>query len=316
MKADYAVGWGKGGIGGKQPALPAFLAAATKPLTGAIAAGQQETSGTLADARRRLQRSLAYDGVENISAAYGFYLDDFQWANFAGIFAARGNKQSPFTGYYLGRDRIMGALNASYGPTPLTRRGISFHWRIQNVIHVSHDGRSANLRTRLFQPRTFKDRSGTGGLLKAGFYSGMYPNDQAVLEPDGVWRLWSLTIDESYFETPDWKTGWAGAKEPPKGVKPPPMALLTKYPPDIPISELGRREEGFRGGTGETITWPGILPMWFHYRNPVSGRTPERYWPNCVPCEKLPEASMTHFGYQMPPTGPEIDGVDLPAAAH
>ena len=42
---------------------------------------------------------------------------------------------------------------------PATRRrapGISFHWRIQPVIHVSHDGRSANLRTRLFQPRTGK----------------------------------------------------------------------------------------------------------------------------------------------------------------
>ena len=51
--------------------------------------------------------------------------------------------------------------------------------------------------------------------------------------------------------------------------------------------------------------------MWFHYRNPVSGREPEHFWPDCVPCEKLPEASMTEYGYQMPPTGPEIDGEEV-----
>ena len=30
---------------------------------------------------------------------------------------------------------------------------ISFHWRIQPVIDVAADGRSANMRTYLFQPR-------------------------------------------------------------------------------------------------------------------------------------------------------------------
>jgi hypothetical protein len=44
--------------------------------------------------------------------------------------------------------------------------------------------------------------------------------------------------------------------------------------------------------------------MWFNYRNPVSGRTPPNYLPDCVPCEALPDARMTAHGYQMPPTGP------------
>ncbi len=133
----------------------------------------------------------------------------------------------------------MGALNASWGPTKDTRRGIAYHWRTQPVIHVSQDARSANLRTRLFQPVTFKDRTDNGGLLKAGLHSGMYPNDQAVLEPDGVWRLWSLTIDEHYFSSVDWKGGWAAAKDPTEEYKPKPTALMTKYPPDIAITELG-----------------------------------------------------------------------------
>ena len=52
--------------------------------------------------------------------------------------------------------------------------------------------------------------------------------------------------------------------------------------------------------------------MWFHYRNPVSGRVPDRYWPDCVPARFAAHTSMTQHGYQLPPTGPAIDGLDLP----
>ena len=82
---------------------------------------------------------------------------------------------------------------------------------------------------------------------------------------------------------------------------------MSRYPPDLLLTAMGRRMEGFRGGTGETITWPGILPMWFHYRNPVSGREPERFQPDCPPCGLVPEASMTRHGYLLPPTGPTRD---------
>lgn len=328
LRADYFQGWGNGGIApqeSREPArpsatdsgLPAFLEVARPalapagetPLASPVKAEPVTSGPQLADLKRRLARSQAYDGVENVSSAYGFYIDDFQWPQMAAIFAAKGNKQSPFAGYYLGRDRILGAVNASWGPVPKLRAAISFHWRTQPVIHVSQDGRSANLRTRLFQPRTSKDPARTpGSFYMGGLHGGMYPNDQAVLE-DGIWRLWSVTIDEHYFASPDWQGGWASAVDRPEGAPPPPPSpLLNKYPPDIKLTDLGRREEGFRGGTGKTVEWPGILPMWFHYRNPVSGRVPERYWPDCVPCEKLPGARMTAHGYQMPPTGPGVDG--------
>jgi gluconolactonase len=130
-----------------------------------------------------------------------------------------------------------------------------------------------------------------------------------VLEK-GVWRLWSLEIDEPYFTMAGWKAGWSGVKDKPPGSPRPPLSpLVARMAPDILMTELGRRAEGFRGGTGETIEWPGILPMWFNYRNPVSGREPPLYWPDCVPCELKLEARMTQYGYQMPPTGPKnIEG--------
>jgi hypothetical protein len=325
VKADYRAGWGRGGVAPARPPAPAFLGAnpatgrpvavaglkiaAARPLTGAIAAGAAPTATNLADLRRRYQRSAAYEGTANVSAAYGYYLDDFQWPEMSGIFAVKGNKQSPFAGYYFGRDRIAAAATAMWGKPPEIRTSLSYHWRIQPVILVAHDGRSATLRTRLFQPRTGK-KAAEGPNRAAGFSTGMYPNDQAVIE-DGVWRLWSLTIDEPYFLSPDWQGGWSAAKAPPPGTGSRPSPLMQRYPPDLAITALGRREEGFRGGTGTTIDWPGILPMWFHYRNPVSGRPPANYWPDCVPCQMLPDTQMVKHGYQMPPSGPQADGVEL-----
>jgi hypothetical protein len=329
LKADYRTGWGKDESGRTSPApLPAFIGpnpatgkavnahgqtvVSVRPLTSAVRASARPAVFGLADLRRRYLRSLAYDGSMNVSAAYGFYLDDAQWDDMSRIFSIKGNKQSPFAGYYIGRDRIAGAATARYGAQPdakTYRRGmIPYHWRPQPVIIASHDGRSTSLRTRLFQPFTSRIDKASGKPNPNALSSGMYPNDQVVLE-DGVWRMWTLTIDEHYFSSPNWQDGWAAAKEPPPGERPPASPLMQRYPPDIAITELGRREEGFRGGTGTTITWPGILPMWFHYRNPVSGRTPERYWPDCVPCEMRPEARLTAHGYQLPPSGPQSDGI-------
>jgi len=330
LDVDYAKGWGSGAIDGK-PSLPAFLSLAfgsadiaangfsiigRTPLTGPAPTGARKITTDLADVRRRLLRSEAWDGTENVSSAYGHCLDDYQWPCMSGIFAEKGNKQSPFAGYYFGRDRIAGAATAMYGETPdpstVMRQRIAYHWRIAPVIHVSHDGRSTLLRTYLFHPNTARHDAAKGEPNKGNtIQTGMYPNDQVVLE-DGIWRLWTLTIDEPYMMMPDWQGGWSAAKVSPPGGGMRASPLLQRYPPDLLLTDLGKREEGFAGGTGTKIDWPGILPMWFHYRNPVSGREPERYWPDCVPCEVRPDVRLTSNGYQMPPTGPSIDGIEIP----
>jgi hypothetical protein len=327
VKAEYAAGWGKGGVTPPaNRAIPAFIDVhpvtgkavnvaglellATKPLTAAIAASKPAApkgseAGRLAAARTAYARSAAYEGTANVSAAYGFYIDDSQWPEMAGIFSEKGNKHSPFAGYYIGRERILGAVNANYGSTrgaSGTRTGIAYHWRTQPVIFVAADGRSANLRTRLIQTGTGKAADGTVG--RSSFSSGMYPNDQTVIE-NGIWRLWSLEIDEHYMTSASWTGGWSAVK--PVGAdRPPsrPSQLLTKYPPDILMTELGRRAESLRGGTGQPVEWPGILPMWFNYRNPVSGREPSHYLHDCVPCELRPQSRMTNHGYLLPPSGP------------
>ncbi|HEY6508214.1 MAG TPA: nuclear transport factor 2 family protein [Vicinamibacterales bacterium] len=318
MKTDIFQGWGKSRIiagldmpaflglhpvTGKhvQPAASAKVVAASA-LTSAIAPGKP-ASITLEEARRRLARSAAFDGIQNVSSAYGYYLDDSMPAGFGGIMAAKGFKMTPFSGYYVGRDRVLSARVS--GTPPTTRPGISYHWLVQPVVLISEDGRSAVGRFRLFQPRTGKTVGKAGDFFGASFWGGMY-HDQYVLE-DGIWRIWELTLDEPYINPVAWKDGvWAKSKDP----LPPPPGQPTRtfrggnFPPDIPLTSLGKREEHFRGGTGQTREWPSILPMWFQYTNPVSGRMPELFQGPCVPCAIRPELRLEANGYQKPPDAP------------
>ncbi len=344
LRSDYAQGWGKSRLVEAAPAaalapdvaeaapsadqqeraMPAFAETnpatgvpinapagyrltATAPLTGAIAAPERTqvvaNRAWLAEQRRKLAVARAWDGAENVSTAYGMYLDDFQWPSLAAIHGVLGSKQTPFAGYFIGRERIAKAASTQYGPPPTApRAAISFHWLLQPVISVAHDGRSASARTRLFQPRTQIAVGQAGQMMGAGLHGGMY-NNQMYLER-GVWRIWNLTLDEHYYESNGWKLGWAGMKDKPAGERPKPSILLSKFPPDILLTDMGKRQEHFRGGTGETWAWPQILPMWFPYLNPVTGRRPENFQSDCGSCEISPKMRLTTQGYLKPPTGP------------
>jgi hypothetical protein len=317
-------------VTGKSVAAPKGMRlVATKALTGAIAAPPEkkvstDTSARMKEAARKLMVAKAYDGAEHVSSSYGFFADDSQWNWLSALFGKTGTKQIPFAGYYTGYDRISHALFLEYGdPVSLSAKkaSIAFHWRIQPVIVVAPDGRSARLRTYLFHPNTSKQNAGT-------LFGAIYPDDHLILE-DGVWRLWNLSLDEPYFEMPNWKGGWSGARDRPAAAQAPRgaprpapapapananapqrprrffgAALVAEYRPDVPITELGKLQEHFRGGTGEPWEWPMILPMWWGYKNPVSGRQPELFLPDCVPCEYAPNMSMVKRGYQLPSTDP------------
>ena len=241
------------------------------------------------EAERRLAVSKAWDGAENMSTAYGDYLDDLDYGQLGKLFAEKGHKEVPFSGFYVGRQRIIDRDATAPAPGSRPRTMLPLHWRTQPVILVAEDGRSASIRSRLFQPASANNRA-------MGFGGGMY-HDQVVLE-NGIWRFWSVVIDEHYFSSPTYEGGWSAARLTNRQ----PPAPNTAYPPDIPLTKLGERERGFRGGVGDEISWPGIVPMWFHYKNPVSGRVPERYWPDCVPCVQFPETSMKNHGYLLPPS--------------
>lgn len=333
LKTDYYQGWGKSRIDaaagegvipallrhpvtGREAAYPAGAkvvakSALLKPLAaGKAAAPTGSTAARIAEAARKLAMSKAYDGAMNLTASYTFYLDDGQWTSLGATFAERGAKQVPNIGFYIGPERIAHRTGAQPAVNSTNPGRGGWHWLLQPVVDVASDGRSAKMRTRLFHPLP----SATGGTIEGG----MYPNNQAVLEK-GVWKLWSVTIDEAYFSAP-FANGWArapaaraaapragapagtppAAAGPARGAPAGGAAPGAAYPPDITLVALGKRMEGFAGGPGQAVRWPGILPMWFHYRNPVSGRVPALYWPNCGTCEFAPETSMDKHGYLLP----------------
>jgi hypothetical protein len=328
VKTDIFLGWGMEGTewGLAMPPFPgvhpvtgkAVKAAgsakpvATSALTPAIAAGKPAAI-TLDEARRRLARSAAYDGITNISATYGYYVDDSDNAGWANTMASKGFKETPFSGYHLGRDRLVAARVRGKGPEK--QAGISYHWLMQPMVLVSDDGRSATGRFRLFQPRTGKTVGKAGDFLAASFWGGMY-HDRYVLE-DGSWRIWELTLDEPFITPVGWKDGvWAKSKDPVRRAAAAPAdgkAPATKAKAkgganvDVTLVSIGKREEHFSGGPGETWQWPTILPMWFTYTNPVSGRVPELHQPGCVPCALHPELALSRNGYQEPPDAPEAN---------
>ncbi|KAK1765353.1 SnoaL-like domain-containing protein [Phialemonium atrogriseum] len=352
LVANYSAGWADGGILPKNSATtttepPAFLdvlprSGSNKPddwqpfWRPATNTTTTTTASPLSDLRRRLARSSAFDETENVSAAYGYYADDIRCGRFAALHAQKGFKESPGTGWYRTPGRIEGACTSRYGAgTEDPRRpNVPFHWRPQPVILVSEDGRSSSLRARILQTGT--SRSSSGGFDGVwGFNGGMY-HDQFVLEDFGNGtvrrKLWCLTIDEFYWQSSSWASGWAGVGSgSTKGGRSPstlvhqPLSLLdarqaSNFPPDVSLKDakMTEREAGFSGGPTDVVGWPDIQRMWWSYRNPVSGRVPQdgrrnignasssAYWgPGCVPCRTArPDWALMENGYQEPPTGP------------
>lgn len=213
----------------------------------------------LNDAELRLRQAAAYDAVENLSSALGYWLDDFQWEQMSQLFSRNGRRLAPAVGYYVGPERIRHMQVTRYGPLRQPRRSIAMHRRTQPVIHVAADARSARLRTRLFQ---FNSRFDGPGSLTGGIYE-----DRAVLE-DGVWKFSDVTIWH-IWRAPGYERGWARVEQDAgKRLAPRPDRLIREFPPDEPL-------------TGDVFApFPAIGKMWFHYRNPVSGRAPEHLLPD------------------------------------
>ncbi len=289
MKTDYAQGWAKSQVVDPPPAkehapdrpvptadvmtpnaIPVFFApnpATGKPVSlpsGARTVGHERllpapaahttaaSSGDLdariTEAERRLAVSKAWDGAENMNSAYGDYLDDLDFGPLGKLFAQKGTKEVPFRGVYVGRERIVSRDATSPPPGTRPRTSIPIHWRTQPVILVAQDGRSASIRSRLFQGGSSRTRG-------SGLNGGMY-NDQVVLE-DGVWKLWSVNIDEFFFQSVlVCEGGWSAAPRIPRPIRPRrdgPSCRIgrTRRPTtirrDIPLTELGgeRRKRGF-----------------------------------------------------------------------
>jgi hypothetical protein len=231
----------------------------------------------VADAARRLSLSVAYVAVDNISHALGNFIDDQQWHSLGLLFARDGWRAKAAVAFCVGPEHAEECERNYDGVATLPRSSASGHWLIQPVIDVAPDGTSAKMRHRLLHIDAAPE--------SRGFSDGMYPNNAAKLE-DGVWKFDVAAPDQPYFSSWGFKAGWARKSSLPAGRVETRNAIepLRNFPPDVARASMPIRHHGSL--PGDMIVWPDIKPMWFSYRNPVSGRVPPLYCPDLKTCEQ------------------------------
>ncbi len=231
-------------LSGKKPKKKPFAAVISHaPLVHSVAELQKKVE----ELERLLKRAIAYDASENIVDAYGYYIDSYMWDETADLFAKDGWKELSYVGTYVGRERIRQSLKLRY-PGGHPSGYFTAHQITQPVIHVSEDGQSAKVRTRLFQ---LGGVSGGSGLWLGGIYE-----NKTILE-DGIWKIAAMDLD--YVFTAQARGGWARAAG---SIDPPKTSIGSSFPPDRPL----------RGVVFPPF--PKIVDLPFHYLNPASGRRP------------------------------------------
>jgi len=263
-------------LAGVDALLPALVAAPAAMHT------PTDMDAAIADAERRLSVAVAYIAVDNISHALGNDIDDQQWHSLGLLFAKDGWRAKAAVAFCVGPDHAEECERNYDGVAALPRMAAQGHWLIQPVIDVAPDGKSAKMRHRLLHIDAAPE--------SRGFSDGMYPNNAAKLE-DGVWKLDVMAPDQPYFSSPSFKDGWARKATAPiqRPIANNAIEPLRNFPPDVPRTSLPLRHHGSL--PGDTIVWPEIKPMWFAYKNPVSGRLPPLYCPDLKTCEKDLEAN-------------------------
>lgn len=230
-------------------AVTAGVAPASEPGTSRERRGEQrDVEAVIADAERSAARYKDYHELENLTNAYGYYLDKNLWNDLADLFAEDGSMELAQRGVYEGRDRVRGFLLAVFGrggEGPVPGR-LGNHLQMQPVIHVAPDGQSAEIRSRMMQQLSF----GEGASLGAAVY------ENAAVKEEGVWKLSRVHAYNTW--TAGYEGGWA--RDPGRFVPGP----SEDYPPDAPP-------------TFEFEMFPNVYRLPFHYRNPVSGRAAYDY---------------------------------------
>jgi hypothetical protein len=240
-------------VTGRPPQYPEGTKAASVPAsafvrTALLAVNTRAALESLVTATERsIVRSQAYHAAENLTNAYGYYIDEFAWDDTADIFSRDGFKELSYVGTYVGRERIRESLKRRY-PNPKSPNFLTLHQTVQPVIDVSADGRSAKMRVRLFQMG-----GPSGG--EGSWISGIYEN--TAVDEDGTWKISGMDLD--YIWTAPSHGGWVRVKTPPAA---PQVAMTREFPPDRPL----------RGSIA--APFPKVHNVAFHYKNPVSGRVP------------------------------------------
>jgi hypothetical protein len=234
-------------VTGAKPVYPATLQ--ILPIDWKSSSARATPAGaSLPELNRLLWTAAAYDGAENLATAYGYYIDEFEWSSMGQLFALKGWKELSYIGTFVGRDRVVESIYRRYGRGDGRKgTGLAIHQKVQPVTTVAPDGKSAKIHLHLFQ-------LGSAPTPTSGEIGGIY-EDRIILE-NGLWQIAAMDLD--YVWTSSNANGWGKVADAP----PRPATPLKDYPADRPL----------RGPVSPP--YPAMVPLPFHYLNPVSGRKP------------------------------------------
>ena len=101
-------------------------------------------------AEERARRAIAYDAVENLVAAYAFYLDECMTPQAASLFAESGEIRIGDDERSRGPQDIANVLQSTYCPAARADGDVTLHHVSQPVITVEQDGATARFSVRLW----------------------------------------------------------------------------------------------------------------------------------------------------------------------
>ncbi len=230
-------------------AIAAVRADVTVPRAARGRQPQQEVDALVAQAEQQVARAKDFHEIDNLTSAYGYYLDKNLWNDLANLFSANGSIELAQRGAYIGRERVRAFLFNVFGKEGPSENRLGNHVQYQAVIHVAPGGESAKVRSRMMQQLNFGPRASMGASL--------YENE--FVKENGVWKF---SIDHT-FNT--WTAGYDGGwvRSPGRTVPGPSRT----FPPDTPP-------------TFTFQMFPTVYEIPFHYPHPVTGRATSTRLPN------------------------------------
>jgi hypothetical protein len=184
--------------------VPTDTPLAVRPVAGAAPpATIAALESRLAKAELALARAAAFDAAQNLVDAYGHFLDERMWGEVGALFTPRGSHQLPDVAEAIGPERVRQSLEAKFGPPTKVAGFLAIHKIAQPVITVAADGKSARVRSRLFEIDTWTEGDDT---LIAGEYASELVNE------NGAWRFESMSLD--YIWKASYREGWTSTAAP------------------------------------------------------------------------------------------------------
>ena len=173
----------------------------------------------------RAQRAEDHLAIQNLQAAYGYYVDKGLWDKAADLFAKEGTLEIAGRGVFAGRERVREYLRH----LPPYGRGVLYnHMQLQPVIHVDVEAGRAQGRW-----RSFMQVGSLGGEARWG--DATYEND--YVREDGRWRIARLySVINFYVEYEEgWHKGGVKLLRSIEGLQPdrPPTMDYEAYPEPV-----------------------------------------------------------------------------------